>query len=435
MIRRRNSQRRTLQSNTGTTSLESEINTSDEAPSQNPFLRSAKTEEQIDEKELVVTSGNDKSARPYIITASVSEDNIEALNQTLADLDKEKPAAIVVFPSPGLETTSLEKQLSAPEGFEKSIVKEKTSISAGHIYIVSPSTYVTLEKNTLAMIEQADRNLLSMEVFLTSVAETEKSRSIVLLFTPWIAPFVYGLKQIREQNGLILSLNYGARTTLGIEPAEASLLIDATVLAKQMPARILSFLDSSDADAGAGLSLQQEDIQSLENIYLAILKASGIKCSDFDLIFILKHIQQRLRVHGISSITEYVGLINENPEELLLLSRRLSLNISGFFYERATMKMIAQDIIPDLFDNKSKDVIRAWVPACSTGEDALSLAILLNDYAANMQNAPKVQVVGTDIDAQILEVGKRASFTQNRLHTMPQSFRENYFEQHQDRAV
>ncbi|MFK7844748.1 MAG: CheR family methyltransferase [Rhodothermales bacterium] len=432
MMLRRNFQKKTSQAEIDTSPADQNGAPIEHAVSKNPFKKSSAKNTQIKQGSAIK---KEKNKRPFILTVTVSEDSIDAFNQSLQSLQADQPLSLVVFPTPGLKPETLKGQLSAPEHFTTSIVEKATSISAQHIYLIQPAKYVAIENEKLTLIEQPDRTISPVETFLTSVAPVEKSRSIVLLFTPWIAPYLEGLKLVRQENGLVLHLNYSAHASVEVEASVISLLIDGSVTAREMAERVNAYTDSTNESLSSGLSLQQEDIQSLENIYVALHKSTGIKCSDFDLIFILQHIQQRLNVHGKPSITAYAEYINDNYQEIWLLARRLSLNVTGFFYERSTMQMIAQDIIPELLENKNTEVIRSWVPACSTGEEALSLAILLNDFATNLPQAPKMQVIGTEIDDKILQSGRRAQYIQNSLHAIPQGFRDTYFEPHHDRFL
>ncbi len=400
------------------------------SPLINPFSTSQESE---NEPEAEVMEEKRPSARPFILTVSVSEDSIDALNQCILTLTTDKPLALVVFPTPGIKPDALLEQLTLPDHLNGEVVEASTRLVENGIYVIPPAKYVALEDQQLALVEQPDRNVSPLEAFLFTAAKIEKARSIVLLFTPWVTPYLEGLKQVRLERGMVLRLNYSHHASVDFSEAYMTLLIDGSIPAREIAERVNAFVPAISENASAGLSLQQEDIQSLENIYFALLKTTGIKCSDLDLIFILQHIQQRLNVHGQTSITAYAEYIHDKPGEVWLLARRLTLNLSGFFFERNTMQMIAQDIIPELLENKDEEIIRAWVPACASGEDALSLAILLADYGSNLPKAPQMHVVGTDTDEAILQHARRAQFAQNSMYNMPQDFKEGYFDIFQDR--
>jgi two-component system, chemotaxis family, CheB/CheR fusion protein len=96
---------------------------------------------------------------------------------------------------------------------------------------------------------------------------------------------------------------------------------------------------------------------------------------------------------------EYVKFMQQTPAEGDALFQDLLIGVTGFFRDPEAFQAIEQQIIPLLFAGKPADaVIRAWVPGCSTGEEAYTLAILLQEHAEACRQSCRIQVFATDID-------------------------------------
>jgi two-component system CheB/CheR fusion protein len=102
-------------------------------------------------------------------------------------------------------------------------------------------------------------------------------------------------------------------------------------------------------------------------------------------------------------IEDYAALLREHPNEAEVLLRLLLNSVSSFFRDRHAFDILQSRVVPALFDGKGPgDEVRVWVLGCSSGEEAYSVAILLQEYAAGLAAPPAVKVFASDIDAHAL---------------------------------
>jgi two-component system, chemotaxis family, CheB/CheR fusion protein len=120
-----------------------------------------------------------------------------------------------------------------------------------------------------------------------------------------------------------------------------------------------------------------------------------------------RRIERRLAVHKIKTLDQYVKYLQQTPAEVEALFRDLLIGVTNFFRDPEAFKFLEEQIIPRLFAGKSEiAVIRVWVPACSTGEEAYSIAILLQECMEKFKQVYKVQVFATDIDSQAVAAAR-----------------------------
>ncbi len=110
-----------------------------------------------------------------------------------------------------------------------------------------------------------------------------------------------------------------------------------------------------------------------------------------------------MAVHQIEKMDDYLRYLQQNPAEVEALFRDLLIGVTNFFRDPEAFTALEQQIIPRLFAGKPAGaLIRVWVPGCSTGEEAYSLAILLQEHLETLKQRFKLQVFATDIDSQAI---------------------------------
>ena len=105
--------------------------------------------------------------------------------------------------------------------------------------------------------------------------------------------------------------------------------------------------------------------------------------------------------------TEYLDLLRKSADEQDALFNDFTINVTGFFRDPEAFAWLEQHVVPDLVKAHTGDgPLRAWVPGCSTGEEAFSIAMLLFEAMAAAGKQVRVQVFATDVNADSLEVAR-----------------------------
>lgn len=369
-------------------------------------------------------------SKPFILTINVAEDGLDACKDFLASQQPDLPICYVLFAAHGVKVDALHEQVSTKSNIPVEILEQTCTASVGKLFIVPASMYVQLESQHLTIVKEADLDVSPIETFLTSVTSVVKKHTIAVFFTHWISHCLEALKLIRENKGLILHHAQSSPVT-SLEPRAPYLshLIDGSLPLHLISERVRTYVSSSKDARAASLSFQQSDIQALETIHHELKAATGVTYSDFDLIYVMQHLHQRLQVFGLQNLESYAAFLTNTPQEASLLARRIILKRASFFHEMKAMQLISQEVIPGLIDNKgSSDIIRAWVPSCASGEEAFSLAILLQDYKTTFGKAPNIQVIATDADETLLQYAKQANYAKSTIRNIPEEFTGRYFE-------
>jgi two-component system CheB/CheR fusion protein len=118
-----------------------------------------------------------------------------------------------------------------------------------------------------------------------------------------------------------------------------------------------------------------------------------------------------MAVNQIERLEDYVRLLQQEPAEVEALFRDLLIGVTNFFRDPTAFEALKEQVIPKLFAGKPPGAtIRIWVPGCSTGEEAYSVAILLQEYLQAVRQSFKIQVFATDIDRQAIDQARTGMY-------------------------
>jgi chemotaxis protein methyltransferase CheR len=172
-----------------------------------------------------------------------------------------------------------------------------------------------------------------------------------------------------------------------------------------------------------------EDDAGFQALMDKVTRDRGFRCSAYKNKCLRRRFAVRMRAKGTASHTEYARILDADPREYDRLVRSLTINVTKFFRNWDTFSAIEQKVIPALWDRGERE-LRVWSAGCSSGEEAYSLAILIERYAAErnqLSRLASVSIVGTDIDHESLGQAERAFYSDSALVETPADLRERYF--------
>jgi two-component system CheB/CheR fusion protein len=178
-------------------------------------------------------------------------------------------------------------------------------------------------------------------------------------------------------------------------------LVDYELPAAEMPAQLIAYVAHAFHKHPRAATIQTPSAESaLKKIFILLRAQTSHDFSQYKPSTIHRRIERRLAVHQIETMDAYVKFLHESPAEVEALFRDLLIGVTSFFRDPDAFKAIEEQVIPKVLAGKpASTVIRVWVPGCSTGEEAYSLAILLAERQEAMKQSCKVQIFATDIDS------------------------------------
>jgi two-component system, chemotaxis family, CheB/CheR fusion protein len=122
------------------------------------------------------------------------------------------------------------------------------------------------------------------------------------------------------------------------------------------------------------------------------------------------HVRRRMQVHRLSTLPEYLRLLDQTPDELLCLHREILNGVTSFFRDGDPFEALKASAFPSMLSSSRAGPIRIWVPACASGEEAYSIAICWLEYTAALGQSVAAEIIGTDMNTAALRVARRGSY-------------------------
>ena len=134
---------------------------------------------------------------------------------------------------------------------------------------------------------------------------------------------------------------------------------------------------------------------------------------------IIRRIVRRMLLYRIKSISEYEKLLRDKAEEVDILYQDLLINVTSFFRETETYKYLKSTLLPRLIKSKkNNEPLRIWVPACSTGEEAYSIAMMLMELQDSIDGTIPIQIFGSDLSEKAIAKARIGLFTLKDLESI-----------------
>jgi two-component system CheB/CheR fusion protein len=193
-------------------------------------------------------------------------------------------------------------------------------------------------------------------------------------------------------------------------------LADIVAPANELPAKILAYLKRTPLLARTEAALEEKTLSALEKVVVLLRAHTGNDFTCYKRNTLYRRIERRMGIHQIAKMAGYVRYLRENSQELDLLFKELLIGVTNFFRDPAAWDQLRDHALPALLANCAPDqTLRAWVPGCSTGEEAYSLAIVFKEAVEKLKSKNKfsLQIFATDLDKDAIEKARLGVFPAN----------------------
>ena len=297
-------------------------------------------------------------------------------------------------------------------------IAENMKIKPDHVYVIPPNKSLTVEHGCLRLFEPVEtRGLrLPIDIFLRALAVDLQERSIGIILSGMGSDGSSGLKSIKEKGGLVVIQEpQSAKFDAMPKSALASVMADIIAPPEEMPYRIISYLKISPPVKVENLN-DARIKNNIDKILYLIRHHTGHDFSNYKKSGIYRRIERRKGVHQITKIQDYVKFLHENPKEIDILFQELMVGVTNFFRDPALWDRLRDEILPTMLgDLNDGAALRAWVPGCSTGEEAYSWAIVFKETQEKLKKPKNItlQIFATDIDHYAIEKARKGVYSSN----------------------
>ena len=290
-------------------------------------------------------------------------------------------------------------------------VEDGMAVRPNCAYIIPPNRDMAFLNGALQLLEQTSpRGMrLPIDFFFRSLAQDQRERAICIVFSGTGSDGTQGIRAIKGEGGMIMVQNPESAEYDGMpRSAIATGLTDYILPVAEMPAQLIAYVANIFGKRPRTFSPPAPKAEdALKKICVLLRDQTGHDFSLYKQKTMVRRVERRMAVHQIDRLDGYVRYLQKNPAEGEALFRDLLIGVTGFFRDPEAFTALEEKVIPQLFAGKSAGAaIRVWSPGCSTGEEAYSLAILLQERLEALKQTFTVQVFATDIDGRAIDVAR-----------------------------
>ena len=356
-----------------------------------------------------------------IIGIGASAGGLEALEQFFTHVPPESGVAFVVIqhmdpthPAMLSEILQTKTQMKVVEATDNAPALPNC------VYVIPPNKDLSIIDSHLRLLNPiAERGFrLPIDDFLIALAKDQTQHAVGIILSGMGSDGSLGLSAIKQNGGLTVvqspdSAKFDSMPHNAINMGCVDIIAEPQLMWKQIVNFLNQRLFGMPSKIDPELSLKSQS--ALEQIIILLRERTGNNFSLYKKNTIYRRIERRMALHKIESINDYVNYLRENPQELDLLFKELLIGVTQFFRDPTVWEVLKTDVLTSLLINYNGEApIRAWVAACSTGEEAYSLAIVFKEALSSLEQAKsvKLQIFATDLDQDAIEIARRGLYPQ-----------------------
>ena len=298
-------------------------------------------------------------------------------------------------------------------------------LQVDNVYVIPPGKHLTTAGGhlRLADLQPVHGKRVAVDLFFRSLADTHGARATAIVLSGADGDGANGLKRIKERGGLTIAQDPGEAEHPSMpRSAIATGMVDWVLPVADMPQRIASYRARDGAvklpaeDTPPLLPSDAEAVireTHLREILELVRARTGREFGYYKRATIVRRIARRMQVSGLVEMTDYLTLLRTQPGEATALMAELLISVTNFFRDRESFHAIESRIAQLFKEKRSKHAVRIWVPACATGEEAYSMAMLLLEHARKLDTPPALQVFACDLDDDAIRFARAGSYPES----------------------
>jgi len=368
-----------------------------------------------------------------VVTVAASAQAPDSLEAFFAGLPQDFAAPIVVTQEPG----------PIPEGFLIDLIRKTTTlvvervedgtaIESRRVYVAPTDRDLTVEGDRLRLSRPTwprDRRM-PLDLCLRSLAQAFRDRAVCIILAASGTDGSLGVKAVKSEGGLVIMREADpARGQESSQPGLTTGLADFVVAQEEIPRILTRYLRHARSASIDEQALTVPEItHAIQKIHLVLLSSKGHDFSLYKQNTILRRVERRMSVNQIADLNDYLKLLHDDPREIDQLFESLLIDVTRFFRDRDVFAVVREKVLPSLMSGRqANEPLRIWVPGCSSGEEAYSIAILVREHLAGMQRECRVQMFATDIDSEAVDQARRGVYAEGIAADVPPEYLLRYF--------
>lgn len=361
-----------------------------------------------------------KRSNFFIVGIGASAGGLEALKELFENTPPDSGMAFIIVQHLDPTHKSLLSELiSEHTQMKVSEIKDGMIVKPNCIYIIPPNKDLRIFHGSLQLIKPTElrSKRRTIDSFFHSLAEDQKEKAIGIILSGTGTEGTLGLKDIKAEGGITIVQDLQSAQFKGMpQNAIIAKAADFILSPAKMSEQLIKYVVKVGKNNNAPQLLVTPPTNLLNKIYLLIRNQTGYDFSNYKTNTIMRRIAKRTALNHIDKLEDYIVFLQNNPNEIEKLYKDFLIGVTAFFRDKDVFLNLEKTAIPYLLKtNSEKQEIRVWVCACSTGEEAYSLAMLFKEALEKNKQYTKVIIFASDIDKEAIEFARNGIYPESAL--------------------
>lgn len=365
-----------------------------------------------------------------VVALGASAGGLEPLEKFFENIHNSTKYAYVIIQHLAPNHVSLmDELLSRHTNLPIQKIEQGMFIRKGNIYLNPPKKIVEIIDGKFNLTEKEDRKLsFPISDFFISLAEQLQEKACAIILSGTGSDGSSGIKFIKENNGFVLVQDPNQSKFNGMPNSAINTgVVDKVCEVEAMSQEIDAFFENT-----AIILENNENTSQLNTIISKILKSIHHQINEdftgYKYSTVSRRISRRMNALDFTKMEEYYHHLKNNAAEAHLLAKEFLIGVTRFFRDEDAFIALKQQVIPKLVEeNADSKTIRVWVPACSTGEEAYTIAILIKDHLRVHKEQFNVNIFATDLDKDAIKLAANRVFSKEISSEIPIEYLNTYF--------
>jgi len=306
-------------------------------------------------------------------------------------------------------------------------VRALTRLEANHVYVIPPSHHLVMRDGNIELStpQQARGTRVAVDLLFRSLAVSQRSKAVAVVLSGTDGDGAIGIKRVKEQGGVTIAQDpdeaqYDGMPRSAIETG----MVDWVLPVKEIADKLVEWIgnenrislpspETIEGNGGHGAAPDDPDALALREIIGFLRTRTGHDFTHYKNATVLRRILRRLQVNTLETLPAYAAFLRTHPGEAGALLQDLLISVTNFFRDPEAF-IALEAFLPSLMRGKKDgEPVRAWVPACATGEEAYSLVMLLMECGDKFESPPEIQIFATDLDENALRFAREGLYPQS----------------------
>lgn len=373
------------------------------------------------------------SAAIPVVGIGASAGGIEALGSFFDAMPADSGwAFVVVLHLDPKRESEMARILSGRTSMPVVQVQDGMALAPDHVYVIAPDTDLKLADGRLKVSKPSEPRgqRHPVDVLFASIA-AQRERSVAIVLSGTGSNGTEGLKEIRAEGGMSLVQTPETAKFDGMpRSAIAAGLADHVLAPDKMPETLLAYVHHGYVSAPAEVEPTSSTGEAtIEQVLEVVHARNGPDFGSYKRNTLRRRIHRRMGLRNIGTLADYINDLRTNSEEVSTLVGDLMISVTGFFRDTEAWKSLADLVIaPLVAERTSGESVRVWVPACATGEEAYSVAMLITEHAEAAGKRFDLKVFATDAQEDNLRKAREGTYPAAALAGFPSERIRRFFE-------